>query len=523
MFDSTSCNLRDTAYATEIGVDSFANASFHFTRVFYQCDSVAIIAWTDYRGENSQLWDFGDGTQIANVDSVSHIYYVPGTYTITHYIVDSSMICGQMDTDRIAVSLTPLHITATIPDTVRCLPLDAHFVGNSILLSTDFYWFFGDGTTATGDSVSHIYSFPGTYRVKLIAIDSNACVQGDSAFGFIAIINDSVHANFDLNILHDCDSLLQVNLVNTSRGAISYFWTLGNGTSSTTQDENYSYTTPGTYIVTLIASNPARCYPTDTISKRVTLLPNVTGDFTLSPACQGYAIQFNNLSDSSLQFLWHFGDGKSSGLFSPTHAYVNAGSFNAQLIIIDSSTCNIRDTVTHVAQILGAPIANFDFPGDTQKYEHPVWFTNGSINYTQLLWNFGDSTTSDETNPTHVFEKIGWLKVCLTASNALCEDSLCKDIYIDFKALIGVPNAFSPNGDGVNDIVLVEGKGIVALTFRIYNRWGEKVFESHDQSIGWNGFYKGVLQEVDVYTYTVEATFINGQTIPLKGNITLLR
>ena len=72
-------------------------------------------------------------------------------------------------------------------------------------------------------------------------------------------------------------------------------------------------------------------------------------------------------------------------------------------------------------------------------------------------------------------------------------------------------------------IVFVEGQGITELVFRIYNRWGEKVFESHDQLLGWNGIYKGVLQEVDVYTYTVEATFVNGQTLPLKGNITLLR
>ena len=524
VFDSTSCNIRDTAYAVEIGVDSFANAAFHFTRVFYQCDSVAIVAWTDYRGENSQLWDFGDGTQIANVDSVAHVYYIPGTYTITHYIVDSSMICRQTDTDRIAVSLMPLHITAAIPDTVRCLPLDAHFVGNSILFSTDFYWFFGDGDSTSGDSVSHIYDYPGTYTVRLIAIDTNSCVHGDSVIAHITIVNDSVHANFELNILHDCDSLLQVNLVNTSRGAVHYFWTLGDGTSSTAQDQNHSYTAPGTYTITLIATDSARCHPIDTITKRVTLLPNVTGDFTVDTACFGQAIQFTNLSNPLLRFVWNFGDSTSSNIYSPSHLYNYAGTFMARLIIIDSTTCNVRDTVTHPVQLQFDPVANFRVISDTVGYEVPVSFTNASLHYNQLLWNFGDGTgTSDETNPTHTYEKVGWMKVCLTASSALCVDSLCKDVYVNFKALIGVPNAFSPNGDGVNDIVFVEGKGITELVFRIYNRWGEKVFESHDQSIGWNGYYKGVLQEVDVYTYTVEATFVNGQTIPLKGNITLLR
>jgi gliding motility-associated-like protein len=170
------------------------------------------------------------------------------------------------------------------------------------------------------------------------------------------------------------------------------------------------------------------------------------------------------------------------------------------------------------------PVANFSVTSDTVNYETPIGFTNASSFYNQLLWNFGDgSGGSEEANPVHTYEKVGWIKVCLTASNNFCSDSICKDIYVDFKPLIGVPNAFSPNGDGINDIVFVEGKGIVELVFRIYNRWGEKVFETHDQSIGWNGYYKGVLQEVDVYTYAVEATFVNGQTVPLKGNITLLR
>ena len=170
------------------------------------------------------------------------------------------------------------------------------------------------------------------------------------------------------------------------------------------------------------------------------------------------------------------------------------------------------------------PVANFNLTADTVNYEAPVVFTNASSYYTQLQWNFGDGTPgSDEANPTHIYEKPGWMKVCLTASNDLCADSFCKEIFVDFKPLIGVPNAFSPNGDGVNDVVFVEGKGIAELVFRIYNRWGEKVFETHDQSVGWNGYYKGVLQEVDVYSYAVEATFINGQTVPLKGNITLLR
>ena len=122
-----------------------------------------------------------------------------------------------------------------------------------------------------------------------------------------------------------------------------------------------------------------------------------------------------------------------------------------------------------------------------------------------------------------MYEKIGVMNVCIEASNADCEDTMCKSLFISFSKLIGVPNAFSPNGDGINDIITVEGKGIVEFNWIIYNRWGERVFETNDRNQGWDGTYKGVLQEMDVYTYLLTGKLINGEDILLKGNITLLR
>ena len=97
------------------------------------------------------------------------------------------------------------------------------------------------------------------------------------------------------------------------------------------------------------------------------------------------------------------------------------------------------------------------------------------------------------------------------------------DLFIDFIPLIGVPNAFSPNGDNVNDVIRVEGVGIVNLSFRIYNRWGELVYEGFDQNEGWDGNYKSVAQELEVYTYVVNAIFIDESQQVLKGNITIVR
>ena len=89
--------------------------------------------------------------------------------------------------------------------------------------------------------------------------------------------------------------------------------------------------------------------------------------------------------------------------------------------------------------------------------------------------------------------------------------------------LVDVPSGFSPNGDGVNDVVYVKGYGIEKMTFRIFNRWGEKVFESTNMNNGWDGRYKGVMQEMEVYQYTLNVTFFDKSNTTKKGSITLLK
>ena len=147
IIDSSSCNIADTALGRVITIDSSANADFVFSRIFYGCDSVFVNLWSTYVGEQSELWDFGDGTQIMDTDSVTHIFYNAGTFTITHVITDTNVVCRSLDTTRIVISLQPLHISVTIPDIGGCLPFLANFSGNSALLSTNFFWDFGDGNS----------------------------------------------------------------------------------------------------------------------------------------------------------------------------------------------------------------------------------------------------------------------------------------------------------------------------------------------------------------------------------------
>jgi gliding motility-associated-like protein len=110
------------------------------------------------------------------------------------------------------------------------------------------------------------------------------------------------------------------------------------------------------------------------------------------------------------------------------------------------------------------------------------------------------------------------------ASNANnCTDSVCRDVTIDVTKTVAVPSAFSPNGDGDNDILYVRGYRLKTVHLRIYNRWGNLMFETDSKDKGWDGTYKGQPQVAEGYAYTLDATFTDGGVEQKNGSITLIR
>jgi gliding motility-associated-like protein len=169
-------------------------------------------------------------------------------------------------------------------------------------------------------------------------------------------------------------------------------------------------------------------------------------------------------------------------------------------------------------------VAAFTYTPFPSAENTPTRFLNGTTGATRYQWSFGDGATSTEVDPVHQYATTGINTVCLIATNQFgCVDTLCQPVQSIVVSALDVPNAFTPNGDGRNDRVYVRGFGIVKMNFRIYNRWGQLVFQSTDQTIGWDGYYKGRLQPMDAYGYVVDVEFNNGERSTKKGDITLLR
>jgi gliding motility-associated-like protein len=124
----------------------------------------------------------------------------------------------------------------------------------------------------------------------------------------------------------------------------------------------------------------------------------------------------------------------------------------------------------------------------------------------------------------HQYKQTASYLACLGAANVFgCIDTICQRISSIILPVVDVPNAFTPNNDGINDVIFVRGFGIEKMNFMIFNRQGKLVFQSTDQNIGWDGKYKGQLQPMDAYAFVLEVQFADGNRFTKKGDITILR
>ena len=427
-------------------------------------------------------------------------------------------------------------INGVANDTTGCIPLTVNF-SDTIQTAKRYIWDFGDGSpkvTTTTLNISHTYTAVGNYLVSLVAIDSTTCNIADTAYLTIIAGDNIATLDFIPTKTGLCTDL-SYTFTNTSSASSAPFkpntftWDFGDGSPRITTSQmppvNHTYAGPGTYIVKLILNDPAFCNSPDSIQKTIRLSPIVKAQFTTPPlGCVPYNAIFNNTSAGGLNFLWDFGDGSTSTQDNPTHLYTSAGSYTVKLYAFDSTSCNKIDSTFLTINVIDIPVAGFNFSPDPPQENTAVQFTNQSTGAIKYIWYFGDGDSSLNINPSHLFTATGTYDVCLIAINSAgCRDTICLPVSAIINPLLDVPSAFTPGKFGVNSIVAVKGFGIKEMKWMIYNRWGEKVFESSSPTMGWDGYYKGKLQQMDVYTYTLDVIFSDGNKVRKVGDITLIR
>ncbi|MBX3254031.1 MAG: PKD domain-containing protein [Chitinophagaceae bacterium] len=419
--------------------------------------------------------------------------------------------------------------------TYGCVPLTVDFM-DTLQRGRMYVWDFGDGNkdTTTTPNTSYTYNNLGTYNVSLISIDSSKCIIADTAYTTIRVRQDRALLDWSFRKIGACADL-DYEFTNTSVAPpgqpftdTSFVWDFGDGSPPVVAglgNQTHSYAAPGTYNVILTLQDTSYCNGPSSDTMRVSVASNVKAIFETPPGgCVPYTAAFSNISEAGNTYFWSFGDGQTSTDFAPSHTYNAIGTYTVKLVVTDPNTCNRVDSTTRTITVRNAPTAGFTFSPVQPQENTATSFTNTSAGAVRYLWDFGDGDTSVLTNPMHQYNKTGTYNVCLIAYNEFgCADTLCQPVSALVSPLIAIPSAFSPNGDGVNDYVYVRGYAIAKMVFRIYNRWGQLVFQTSDRNRGWDGKYKGVLQPMDAYAYTLEVEYTDGTRESRKGDITLLR
>lgn len=350
-------------------------------------------------------WDFGDGNSSSQA-SPEHIYQNDGTYTVR---LISSGPCG-VDTAFQTVNIvTPVGANFSVSNANGCAPLTVQYNNNSSANATTFAWTFPGGTPASSSlaNPSVVYNTTGTYGATLIA--SNSQFSDTITLNNIVVVPSGPAAGFSSSI-----NSLSVTFNNSSSNSTAYNWDFGDGNSSSQANPVHTYSTDGVYTVTLTAVNACG---TATATSVVTVVSGPTASFTASPTsgCGPLSVQFTNTSSfNASTFSWQFPGGTPSGSNeqNPVVVYTTPGVYNVSLTVSNAAGSNTA-IQNALITVLNQPGAAFSATVNGASAS----FNNGSSNATSYSWNFGDNTSSTETNPSHTYLNDGMYTVTLTATN----------------------------------------------------------------------------------------------------------
>lgn len=319
---------------------------------------------------------------------------------------------------------------------------------------------------------------------------------------------------------------LTVHFKNTSSGGFSYYWDFGvPGATSTEFEPSYTYPDTGVYKVKLVVNPGSTC--SDSIYRYVKVYPTFHADFEWAGnLCPEETIQFTDLTTvthgSITSWHWDLGDSTSSNLPNPTHQYDYPGG-PQQVKLITTSSLGCIDSIEKTL-----PISVFDvFAGnDTIIVKDYPFSLNGS-GAQYYSWTPTDYLSNPFiANPSVHFPDVGDYTYVLSGTNEFgCSKEDTIRIMVVDNGSIFVPNAFSPNGDGLNDALEVKSVGYALVRiFEIYNRYGQKVYYSANKmNPTWDGTFRGQPADPGVYYWILKAVNAFGELETLKGDFTLLR
>ncbi len=496
-------------------------------------DTSGVPLLASITGATGGTWyTLGIGGTFANATDTNTIYFPSTSDTAAGSVILYMESTGNgiclATRDSLTITFTPL-------PTVLIKSEDSICSGRAIILNVasstgaGSWSSSGTGLFLPNTTISALTYLPsaadniaGVVTLKFVSGNNTGCQPASDTLN--VIIKPAPTAAF--TSVSACEKDAPVVFTNTSTpagGIASQIWTFGDFTLPSLQfSTSHTYANCGSKNVTLIVTANNGCTDTNVQSIDVYCLP--VANYSAAGVCLNDGTDFTNTSSVNGATIatsnWNFGDSTTSLIPNPSHLFPSSGSFPVTLIVQSSQGC--KDTLTQTVSLVANPVAVFTVNDATADISQNIIFTDQTTASIVWSWNFGDASGSTIKIPNHTYTNGGFYNVCLIATDGNgCTDTACHQEIVSTYP-IG-PSGFSPNGDGQNDVFYAYGGPFKTVEFRIYNNWGELVFESSNQWAGWDGKYKGIDQAIGVYVYTIVGVTEDDTVYSKSGDVTLLR
>jgi len=510
----------DTSTVT-INITSGADATITAAGPFCENTASVTLSAVDPGG----VWS---GTGITNTSTGT---FDPSTAGAgTHQIIYTiSGSCGDADTISIVVdaqddasfSYSPTTFCTTDPNptpTITGTSGGTFTIDNSgvINASTGEVNITGSGAGVFNVTYTTNGACPDT---STVSININNCTLPQPIANFSASQTNICEGN--------CINFTDLSTSSATGGITAWSWTFNGGTPSTSNQQNPTnvcFAAAGTYTISLTVTD-ANGSDDSTMTAYITVTncTTPTAGFSISDneICAGECIDFTDMSTAATSWLWTFNGGSPSTSTDQNPTNICFGTDGVYSIELIASNSFGSDTITDTVTVHPTPIVNAGSNVTITLGNNTVLNatgSSGSYSWTPPTWLSCPTCPSTTSTPE---ETITYTVIVVDSNGCSASDQVT--VFIEFENVIWVPNIFSPNGDGSNDILYVRGKGVADLNFFVYDRWGEKVFETTSLDIGWDGKFRGKDMNKAVFVYYLEATFIDGSKVTKKGDVTLIR
>lgn len=474
---------------------------------------------------NNYLWT--PAAQVSNPAIANPTGFL-ASYTPTEFIVkttDKSTGCFSYDTVNIVPKAVDTSLTVN-GKTDYCAGENFNTVLSIKNTSTNVQWYNLNSPVAGANAVNFIPNTTGTYWAKF---DQLGCTDTTRQVLFdvfpLPVVDFAINNKDSQCVTNNAFTFVNNSSI-TDGTALSYLWTFSDGSSSTQPSPVKSFNSTGTYGVKLLTSSIHACK--DSLSDNFYILPNVKANFSRDSACTNRPIHFTNLTNENgspaVQYAWDFGNGLISTQKNPSDfIYTPAGTYIAKLSV---TALGCETDVQTVTQTILANNAKYGitYPEKLVPLNYTAAIYARDSVGTVYRWSPATQLNS-ATIKAPTFYAQNDVKYLITISDihtCITIDTL--QIRVLKKPGWYLPNAFTPNGDGLNDIVRPYLIGMKSLTkFVIYNRLGNAVFSSRREGEGWDGTYKGRKLDSGAFVWTLEYIDAAGKAVIQKGSLMLIR